>query len=233
MSIVGLSKLASGGATNSNARLLLSNKFGFLECTLTLVGVTWMIRNETPYATCPLDDPILDWMIRRLRAHVANFPITDQAWISPPEQGDLDPQHNSRTWKYKLWRRAVRSIGNRPLLPSLQGSRDVSVGCDPHTKVVNESVHIRAIQRLGTQVVVDGQTVIYAPTNLICCLPDLRRIYSSDGSQSIAPDTLTVTAMDGQAVHPRSALAPRLLVEISDAIKRLERASPDMSNRIR
>ena len=181
----------------------------------------------------PLDDLALDWMIRRLRAHVADFPITDQVWISPPEQGDLDPQHNSRSWEYKLWRRAVRSIGNRPLPPSLQGSRDVSVGCDPHTKVVNELVHVRAIQRLGTQVLVDGQTVLYAPTNLVCCLPDLRRIYSSEGSQFIAPDTLTVTAMDGQAVHPRSELAPHLLVELSDAMKRLERAAPDLSGRIR
>jgi hypothetical protein len=110
---------------------------------------------------------------------VADFPITDQAWMSPPEQGDLDPQHNSRTWTYRLWHRAVRSIGNRPLLPSLQGSRDVSVGCDPHTKVVNESVHIRAIRRLGTQVLVDGQKVLYAPTNQICCLPELRRIYQA------------------------------------------------------
>jgi Uncharacterized alpha/beta hydrolase domain (DUF2235) len=181
----------------------------------------------------PLDDLAFDWMIRRLRVHVAGFPITDQAWMSPPEQGDLDPQHNSRTWTYRLWHRAVRSIGNRPLLPSLQGSRDVSVGCDPHTKVVNESVHIRAIRRLGTQVLVDGQKVLYAPTNLICCLPELRRIYSSEGSQFIAPDTLTVTAMDGQAVHPRSELAPHLLVEVSDAIKRLEHAAPDLSNRIR
>ena len=48
-SVVGLSKQASGVATNSNGRLLLSSRFGFLECTRTLEGVTWMMRNEPPH----------------------------------------------------------------------------------------------------------------------------------------------------------------------------------------
>jgi hypothetical protein len=182
--------------------------------------------------TRPLDDLALDWMIKRVCKHVADFPVTDQVWISPPEQGDLDPEHNSLNWKYKFWRRAIRSIGNRPLQPSLIGRRDVSVGHDPHTKAVNESIHIRAIRRLGTQSRIDQRTAMYAPVNLVSCLPDLRWLYSDKGPPTIAVDTLTVTAMNGETVPPQSELATMVFAEVMAAAERLQRAQPGLFDKI-
>ncbi|MBV9756954.1 MAG: DUF2235 domain-containing protein [Alphaproteobacteria bacterium] len=181
----------------------------------------------------PLDDLALDWMIKRLREHVADFPVTDPVWISPPERGELGPQHDSRTGTYKLWRSAVRSIGNRPLPPQLYGWRDVGVGSDPHAKVVNESVHLRAIERLGTQVKIDGHPALYAPANLASCLPELIWLYSDQGPQFAAADTLTVAAISGEPVQPRSPAAAHVLAELLAANERLEANAPDLMSRIR
>jgi hypothetical protein len=180
----------------------------------------------------PLDDLALDWMIKRLHRHVSDFPVADQIWASPPEGSDLDPEHNSLTWKYKFWRTAIRSIDNRKLPPALVGNREVVVGHDPHTKALNESIHIRALRRLGTQARIDTRTAVYSPVNVVSCLPDLQWLYSDEAPSTIPVDTLTVTAMDGAAVLPRSPPAATVLAEVVAAAERLQRAQPGLLDKI-
>ena len=180
----------------------------------------------------PLDDLSLDWMIKRLHRHVSDFPVSDQIWASPPEGSDLDPEHNSLTWKYKFWRTAIRSIDNRKLSPALVGNREVVVGHDPHTKAVKESIHIRALRRLGTQARIDTHMVLYAPVNVVSCLPDLQWLYSGEAPSTIPVDTLTVTAMDGEAVLPQSASAGTVFAEVVAAAERLQRAQPGLLDKI-
>ena len=179
-----------------------------------------------------LDDLALDWIIRRIHTHVADFPITEPAWVDLPERAGLGPQHDSRTWKYKIWRNAVRSIGNVPPLKPLFRGRDAAVGHDPRSKAMNESVHIRAIQRVGTQVGVDGRRALYVPKNLVSCLPNLEALYTPDRSPVIDLDTLTVTAADGQIVRPHSELALRVFDELVEARARLQREVPGLLNQM-
>jgi hypothetical protein len=179
-----------------------------------------------------LDDLTLDWMIKRIHTHVADFPITEPAWVALPERANLGPQHDSRTWKYRIWRNAVRAIGNVPPLEPLFRGRDVAVGHDPHSKAMNESVHIRAIERLGTEVGVDERKALYVPTNLVSCLPNLEALYAPDRSPIIDLDTLTVTVADGQIAKPQSELAPRVFAELVEARARLQRAVPGLLNRM-
>lgn len=179
-----------------------------------------------------LDDLALDWMIRRLRANVPDFPVTDEAWIGPPEHGALAPQHDSLAPAYKILGSAIRSIYNKPIPLPLLNKRDVAVGEDPHAKVINESIHIRAIQRLGTQVPIGGRNVLYMPASLVACLPDLIFLYSDTGPRAMAPDTLTVTAADGRAVQPHSEQAAHVFAELRAAKERLQREVPDLLRRL-
>ena len=177
-----------------------------------------------------LDDLAMDWLIKRLRKHFPDFPAT--AWPSLPEQAELGPQHDSRSRIYKAFRRAVRSIGNRPLPPLLIGWRDVCVGQDPHAKAVNEAVHIYAIRCIGTEVRIGDRTALYAPANLLCCLPDLWDLYSSDGPVPAAADILGVAAMDGNVVEPGSDAAHRVFEELRAAGMRLQRQAPSLLEKI-
>ena len=175
-----------------------------------------------------LDDLALDWMIRRLHKHFPDFPITPEVWPSLPERAELGPQHDSLTWTYRILRKAIRSIGNRPLQPALLTPRDIAVGFDPHAKAVNESIHIRAIQQLGTHAGIENPVKPYVPANLISTLHDLEWLYSISGPPTIAVDTLTVTAADGEVVQPQSAGAPAIHAEVTAAIERLERLTPSV-----
>ena len=173
-----------------------------------------------------LDDLPLDWMIKRLWSHVPDFPISDRAWIGLPERATLGAQHDSRTALYKLYRKAVRSIGNRPLQSPLLPTRDVAVGYDPNSKTVNESIHIKAIQQLAKHA--EEPTDFDMPVNLVACLPDLGWLYSSRGPKKAAPDTLRVTAMDGQVVEPGSELAPHIFSELRATWEKVSRRSRAM-----
>jgi hypothetical protein len=181
----------------------------------------------------PLDDLALDWMIKRLLKHVADFPITQTAWLSLIDNAALGPQHDSRTWKYKLWRNAIRSIGNTPALRPLFDWRDVSVGYDPRSKSVNESVHIRAIQYIATKVEIDGNMALYMPINLVSCLPNLEALYLPGRPPEVAPDTLMVTAMDSETVQPGPGpAASSVYGELVAARKRLQREVPALLNQM-
>ncbi|MGD9613894.1 MAG: DUF2235 domain-containing protein [Alphaproteobacteria bacterium] len=187
-------------------------------------------RNGAP--DCALDDLSLDWMIKRVCEHFPDFPIARQIWPSLPETAKLGPRHDSRSWTYKLWRKAIRSIGNMSIPPALLTTRDLGVGFDPHARAVNESIHISTLQLLGTQTRIENRTEFYAPPNLVSVLDELEQLYK-ERPATVAADTLTVTGADGEAVQPQSAHAPRVYAEVTGAIERLERAAPDLARRMR
>ena len=176
----------------------------------------------------PLDDLALDWMIKRIHKHVVDFPVTQPAWLPLTENASLGLQHDSRTWKYKIWRNAIRSIGNNPPLQPLFRRRDIPVGYDPRTKSVNESIHIRAIQYIGTRIKIDDDMSLYSPANLVSCLPNLETLYLPGRSPEMAPDTLTVTAMNGETIQPGSGLASSFFDELVKVRERLQREAPGL-----
>jgi hypothetical protein len=191
------------------------------------IGGGYLTDDERNRASArALDDLALDWMIKRLHSHIEDFPITEPAWLRINPNERLGPQHHSRTLEYKLWGNAIRSIGNNPILQPVFRRRDIPVGHDPHSKAVDESVHIRAIQYIGTPVQTDEGAMLYMPVNLVTCLPNLESLYSAGSSPVIPADTLTVTAMDGQTVLPGSELAPSVFAELVAARNRLQREAP-------
>jgi len=181
--------------------------------------------------TRPLDDLTLDWMVKRLCKHFPDFPVTK--WANLPDQATSDPAHDSRSWKYKVWQNAIRSIGNKELPKGLLGNRDISVGHDPRARAVNESIHISAIRRLGARAKIDRRTDIYASPNLIYCLPELRWLYSNEGPSDLKPDALTITSMDGEAVKPQSQLSSDVYIALQSAIERLEAGAPGLLGKAR
>ena len=197
------------------------------------VGGGWLTDSQRDKAAArALDDLTLDWMIRRLLAHFPDFPISNDVWINVGEQESLGPLHGSRTGVYKLFLNAIRSIGNQPLPKKLLGGTDVSVGYDPQAVLERESVHIFAIKRVGTVAPTDRATALYAPANLVSCLPNLAHLYSDQGPKVASAETLTVTAMDGNAVEPHTEAAREVCSEILEAARRLAAANPSILERI-
>lgn len=176
-----------------------------------------------------LDDLALDWMIRRVLAYFPDFPFTKDAWSCLPDQATLGPQH-ARTFWYKFFPRAIRSIGNRPQESSLLNGTDNIVGYNPKEKGMNESIHIWAIQRLGKKIIIDKKSTIYCPPNLILCIPELISTYSKTKIFEPSPDILTITAMDGTIVIPQSEMGRCVLIELLSAWKRLQEIIPGLAN---
>lgn len=108
-----------------------------------------------------LDDLALDWMIRRLRAHCPELPLSNDIWRTGPSAtlpelpvrvGPADallPQHSSMSLLYRLFLRALRRVNAS--LPR-RGWLERYPTEHPHNTVLAEMLHISAITRLGRNV---------------------------------------------------------------------------------
>jgi hypothetical protein len=162
-------------------------------------------RNQGPRR---LDDVTFDWLLKRLLHHYPDFPILGYAFASLDGPGLNGPplQHNSRTGKYMLSPAAVRAIGNTPA-PLVWRERLVSR--NRNEAVVGESIHISALERLGTSVPIakagntnKPQEKLYLPRNLIEHLPDLWERYCDNPVRDWSLETVSVTTWTGTPVIP-------------------------------
>jgi hypothetical protein len=128
-----------------------------------------------------LDDITLDWMIRRIKVHYKDFPISDDAWKPLTEselidrsKGDL---HNSRVGFYRFTPKAFRSISNEPVTLRrrwwLGFLNAINVTRDRHANAINEAVHISALVRASK-----GAAESYKPQNLLSVIEAIRTSYS-------------------------------------------------------
>jgi len=145
-----------------------------------------------------VDDISLDWMIKRLRQYFPDFPVSDHAFNSFLPKKELSVQHDSRTLKFKLRPRAIRSIGN--LVPVARG-REKVVSHNRSHFVIGESVHISAIERLGRLVAEGAKKKLYAPPNLIECFPNLYARYVSSRHIVWPQDSLSIVDWNGCVVR--------------------------------
>jgi Uncharacterized alpha/beta hydrolase domain (DUF2235) len=177
-----------------------------------------------------LDDVTLDWMIKRVRYHYPDFPVSEIAF--PPLQGvrEYGVQHDSMTWQYRMAGLGLRAIGNTR--PATKWMEKV-VSYDRSERVVGESVHISAIERLGRLVEIEGSSdkVVYAPANLREVLPDLYARYCRQQARSWAPEALSLTVWSGEIVHEsRSDDATKATADraVRDAVGRLRKNGIDV-----
>jgi hypothetical protein len=189
-----------------------------------------------------LDDITLDWMLRRVRFHIDDFPVSAGLSPAPGLAWSRIAQHQPRTGLYRWWPPAHRAIANRPIaLPGQDGPIGVAppdrlVSHERHQAMVGEMVHISAIERLGRDVPCgtakradkdsgDGAdrgtpTIRYAPPGLRDALDDLAAGCRSPTTPGEA-DRLRVVGWDGFPIDSRSPGAAAALAAIDAARRRL------------
>ncbi|MBR0711507.1 DUF2235 domain-containing protein [Bradyrhizobium liaoningense] len=127
-----------------------------------------------------LDDLSLDWMLRRVLHHCHDFPVyadRRRGWNVPVTGKELADcsfmaaRHEARKHFYRLVSAAQRSIGNVRIDV---GFRERVVARDRHAEVINEKIHVSAIERLGRPVQVRPWAEYYAPKNLLALLKAAR-----------------------------------------------------------
>lgn len=139
------------------------------------IGGGYFDDERRPEGLRALDDIPLDWMLRRLKARFADFPVPPGLPDTPDEGWAVAAQHDSRGWLYRRLARAHRAIANRfAAVPA----GELLVGRDRHQAVVGEMVHIAAVERLGRRVPCGEDTIVYAP-------PVLRALLDNDALGAI------------------------------------------------
>ena len=168
-----------------------------------------------------LDDITLDWMIKRLLARYPYFPI-DAAW-TPNAVGSAwvsaDQHDQSHKPMYRFLpnaRRAIANLAIANLPPKL-----VQVCYDRHADTIAEMVHISALERLGTEIQINGRLALYAPENLVAVLPVIAATY---GPSNPFGRNILVVGWDGIEIVPEAGAAAVNAV-IADARDRLPRPS--------
>ncbi|MCA1510203.1 DUF2235 domain-containing protein [Bradyrhizobium sp. NBAIM01] len=99
-----------------------------------------------------LEDITLDWMIKRVRHYYPDFPIDAKGWrdLTPDELRERSRAelHDSRTFAYKLFAFAYRSISNYRVETSRRRlPMTVNVSRDRHAQPIEERVHVSALYR--------------------------------------------------------------------------------------
>jgi hypothetical protein len=192
------------------------------------VGGGYFTASERSHGPRRVDDVTLDWISKRLLHHYPDFPILEGGLgllSGPTDEDDEVLQHNSRIGKYRLLPSSIRAIGNRP--PPVFPHERVS-SYDRGEGVVGESIHISALERLGTSVTMrpPGKQRLYLPRNLILILPDLWDRYCNDPLGDWSLESVSVTTWDGEVVNYGVSSDETALKQVQkaiiDALKRLE-----------
>jgi len=127
---------------------------------------------ETRNNRAALDDITLDWMIRRVKRHYDDFPISCGELLDARSYSAAE-QHNSRQRHYRLFPRAYRAMANLPVKDLRFWQTAVSY--DRRDGPIEENVHISAIMRLGQP---SGfWATKYGPKNLRLVLPLIEDTY--------------------------------------------------------
>lgn len=146
-----------------------------------------------------LDDITFEWMKKRVKHYFDDFPIDKANPAQMKKEVNFGLMHDSRSWKYELSRPAFRAIGNLP--PADDGLATI-VSYDRDHDAVAESIHMSVLERLGRKVPIgrEGRMMVYAPRNLIECLPSLYGRYVETPDGLLDRTSLSVTTWEGNIV---------------------------------
>lgn len=123
-----------------------------------------------------LDDITLNWIVRRVKAHYSDFPISLADLPPVGEDVARASQHNSRSLIYRFFRFALRTISNFSI--NRYGLWETIVSYDRRDVAINERVHISALLRLGQRVRIDDlKLAYYRPRNLLNVLSRIEETY--------------------------------------------------------
>jgi hypothetical protein len=139
-----------------------------------------------------LDDLPLDWMLKRVKHHFPDFPVSEAGWpmlsVELLHKKALSAQHQPRRGLYLAWPRAFRSLNNETVdcshIPILQPFCEINVGRDRHEQPTDEMVHISALCRSNCEIPIEKRKSIYSPKNLAKVLS---RIASSKDRAELLP----------------------------------------------
>lgn len=200
-----------------------------------------------------LDDVTLDWMLKRVLHHYPDFPVSAHVSLDGPS--DREPiQHDSRIWKYKLTPSVIRAIGNQPF-PNLLLYESL-VSNNRNESVVGESIHISALERLGTNILVvkngmrqkllsalgrirrrglvfsSGNARFYLPRNLIEHLPNLWARYCATPERDWGLKFVTVTNWRGDPLRSQSTYSSEELEQYSKDLEQVQKALNEAYERL-
>jgi uncharacterized protein (DUF2235 family) len=153
------------------------------------VGGGYIIEEQRPPYAAELDDITLDWMLKRVTARYKDFPARPGSQFGWPYIDSSDAncvavararQHEARRHIYRMWPTALRSIANNKLNGTIEPFTKV-VCYDRHAKSLCEMIHMSVLERLGGNVMVNAQSKIYAPVNVLSVLSILKNTYA-DGA---------------------------------------------------
>jgi Uncharacterized alpha/beta hydrolase domain (DUF2235) len=165
-----------------------------------------------------LDDLPLDWMLKRVKHHFPDFPVSAAGWpVLSAEfllKKVLSTQHQPRTGVYFVWPRAFRSLNNEPIdcrhIPILRPFSEINVGRDRHEEPTDEMVHISALYRSNCEIPIGNRKSRYSPKNL-------RNVLSRIVSGKDRSELLPVVDWDGTPLDPRG---PKAFEKIVAAVGR-------------
>jgi Uncharacterized alpha/beta hydrolase domain (DUF2235) len=155
-----------------------------------------------------LDDISPAWMINRLKHHYPDFPIDIQAdWKVVDNSWATATQHESRRNIYRLFPFAWRSLCNRYNPGSFWSRlrRWTFVSQDRHASVINEHIHISALERWGRLVRVNWGFRFYKPRNLRLVAEDIRATYS--GRVPLTSKQIRVVGWSSHVLDPSNPAA--------------------------
>jgi len=155
-----------------------------------------------------LDDLPLDWMLKRVKHHFPDFPVSEAGWpVLSAEflrRKVLSAQHQPRTGVYFVWPRAFRSLNNEPVdcnrIPILRPFSEINVGRDRHEEPTDEMVHISALCRSNCEILIENRKSRYSPKNLRNVLS---RVVSGKDRSALPP----VVDWDGTTLDPQDSKA--------------------------
>lgn len=182
-------------------------------------------RRLTEFANA-LDTVALDWMMRRVVHHFANFPVICPAQLLGDEVYTA-PHHEPRQKQYRLYPFALRSISNFPVDPLARRQRQVSR--ERHAAPIGEMVHISALRRLGRTVTIEGkEQQDYIPPNLVSTLRQIKATYGYPGSALPPAHDVLLVGPNGAPLSPKDAGDQQSAFEIlKEASAQLKRHYPD------
>jgi len=165
-----------------------------------------------------LDDLPLDWMLKRVKHHFPDFPVSEAGWplVSAEflRKKALSAQHQPRTGVYFAWPRAFRSLNNEAVdcrhIPILRPFSEINVGRERHEQPTDEMVHISALCRSNCEIPIGNRKSKYSPKNL-------RRILSRISSGKDLTKLPPVVDWDGTPLDPQD---PKVFETIVAAIER-------------
>jgi hypothetical protein len=158
-------------------------------------------------------------MINRLKHHYPDFPIDIQAdWKVVDNSWATATQHESRRNIYRLFPFAWRSLCNRYNPGSFWSrlGRWTFVSQDRHASVINEHIHISALERWGHLVCVNRRLRVYNPCNLHLVAENIRDTYS--GQLPLTSTQICVVGWSGHVLNPGDPTAQAEVMLHADRI---------------